>query len=362
MADRDHQTDRRLDGPVPVVEPTVAELRRRRSDARRLGLGAVVVLCIAAVAVPVAVRATDTHNDRSAPHRTTTRPAPDQATTRPAPNGAKVVVQSAVDASIAAGSFETSSVMSETNPTSSATPGVVRLVGPPVGLTLSAHGTINDNPFAMVASSNVGNLGAITSWVDGTAVWEVGGGNYGITSQNNLGAGAPLSGFSGSVEGTLGPREGAVAMMSLASPTGYLNLASQAVTSASKIGTSTVNGTPVTDYAVTIDQSQLVHRPDMTTDEQSAAAAALAVLQQQGYQQTTVQLGIDDTGLVRQAQTIVHFTDSGTVNIDTTYSDFGCAGTVVLPDTTGGPKLPVPTCSSPSDHSTTTATVTTTTT
>ena len=143
-------------------------------------------------------------------------------------------------------------------------------------------------------------------------------------------------------------------MMSLASPTGYLNLASQAVTSASKIGTSAVDGTPVTDYQVTIDQSQLVHRPDMTNDEQSAASAALAVLQQQGYQQTTVQLGIDDTGLVRQAQTVVHFTDGGAVNIDTTYSDFGCAGTVVLPNATGGPKLPVATCSLLSAHSTTT--------
>ncbi len=348
MTDRDHQTDRRRDGPVPVVEATVAELLRRRSDTRRLGLGAVVVLCIAAVAVPVAVRATDPQNNRAAPHRSITPPAPKTA---------KVVVQSAVDASIAAGSFETSSAMSETSPNTS--PGLVARAD---GLTLTAHGTINDNPFAMVASSNVGGLGAITSWVDGTHVWEVGGGNYGINSQNNLGTGAPLSGFSGSVEGTLGPREGAVAMMSLASPTGYLNLASQAVTSASKVGTGTVDGAPVTEYEVTIDQSQLVHRPDMTTDEQSAAGAALAVLQQQGYQQTTVQLGVDDTGLVRQAQTVVHFTDGGTVNIDTTYSDFGCAGTVVLPDATDGPKLPVPTCTSPSDHSTTTVPVTTTTT
>jgi len=347
VADRVRKPDPRFER-VPVVEPTVGDVRRSRSDARRLGLGAVVVLCIAAVAVPVAVRATQTRNDRSAPRRTTALPAP---------KSAKGVVQSAVGASIAAGSFETSSVMSETTPTTSTVLGA----GRSDGLTLAAHGTINDDPFAMVASSDVGGLGAITSWVDGDHVWEVGGGNYGIASHSNLGAGAPLSGFASSVEGTLGPREGGVAMMSLASPTGYLNLASQAVTSASKIGTGIVDGTPVTEYEVTIDQSQLVHRPDMTADEQSAAASALAVLQQQGYQQTTVQLAIDDSGLVRQAQTVVHFTDGGAVNIDTTYTDFGCAGTVVLPDATGGPTLPVPTCKSLSGDSTTTAAVTTTT-
>ena len=166
VADRDQQVVSRLDGRIPVVEPTAGDVRRRHAEPRRFGLLAVVVLCIAAVAVPVAVRATDTHHNRSAPNPTTKLPAPKSAT---------VVVRSAVDASIDAGSFETSSVMSETNPTTSTEPGVGRADG----LTLAAHGTINDNPFAMVASSNVGNLGAITSWVDGTHVWEVGGGDYG---------------------------------------------------------------------------------------------------------------------------------------------------------------------------------------
>ena len=70
--------------------------------------------------------------------------------------------------------------------------------------------------------------GAITTRVDGTKVWETGGGNYGTS------AGAPLSGFAALVLGTLGPREGAVAMNSLASPTGYLDLAERAITAAAR--------------------------------------------------------------------------------------------------------------------------------
>ena len=86
--------------------------------------------------------------------------------------------------------------------------------------------------------------------MNSTTVWEHGGGYYGLPS------GGSLDGFADLVEATLGPREGAVAMMSLASPTGYLNLAQDAITGASKVGKSSVDNVPVTEYEVTVEAAR----------------------------------------------------------------------------------------------------------
>ena len=70
-------------------------------------------------------------------------------------------------------------------------------------------GTIDTDPFAMVAVSNVPGLGEITLRDNGTDVWEFGGADYGLApGVSETGPGASLSGFAGLVEGTLGARQG----------------------------------------------------------------------------------------------------------------------------------------------------------
>ena len=70
---------------------------------------------------------------------------------------------------------------------------------------------------------------------------------------------------------------------------------------------------------------------------------------------TTSRLDVDAAGFVRRAQTTWSFADGGTVTTDVTYSDYGCAGTVVLP--TQAPAAPPPsTCTSPDPAATTPAT------
>jgi hypothetical protein len=251
----------------------------------------------------------------------------------------------ALDASFAARTFNFDSVMSETvpaPPVSDPCTDTCAISEPrEAGMTLHAHGTINLDPLAMVATSNVGQYGEITSWVNSTTVWERGGGQYGMTGPDQ-GAGAPLSGFAGLVESTLGAREGGVAMMSLASPTGYLNIAQQAITDASSSGTAiTSDGVTVHEYDVTLDASQLVHRPGMSDEQVNASTAAYALLHDQGYTNTSIRIGIDDDGFVRQSAAIVHFADGGSINATVTFSDFGCAGTIAFPT------QPAPTTTTP---------------
>jgi hypothetical protein len=220
-------------------------------------------------------------------------------------------------------------------------------------MTITGDGSINVDPLVMVSTSNVPGLGEITVRVNGTDVWEQGGGNYGTLLEGPASPGAPLSGFAGLVLGTLGPREGAVAMNSMASPTGYLDLAEQAITATSKLGDAVVGGVPVQEYEVTIDATKTLDRPGLTAEEMKTAIAALAVLQREGYQTTKVRLSVDAFGLIRAADYVVTFADGGTVTADTTFSDFGCSTTVQRPE---GPAIvPVPGgCASPEQESTST--------
>ena len=85
----------------------------------------------------------------------------------------------------------------------------------------TGHGTIDTDPFAMLAVSNVTGLGEITLRDNGTDVWEFGGADYGLApGSSETGPGASLSGFASLVEGTLGARQGALAMGGLAEPDG----------------------------------------------------------------------------------------------------------------------------------------------
>lgn len=212
---------------------------------------------------------------------------------------------------------------------------------------LSGTGTVNLRPFGIVTWSDVSNFGPVTVWSDGTNLWERGGANAGLAPGSSSGPGTSLSGFASLVEGTLGRRLGGVVMLNLASPTGQLNLARQAITEASKIGTASVDGVAVTMYEVTVDRSKSLALPDMTAEQMRTASAAFEVLRQQGYQETRIRLAIDQAGLIRQSTATVTFADGGTVSGETQFSDFGCAGRVVISTQTGLTVEPEP-CAPPS--------------
>jgi hypothetical protein len=232
----------------------------------------------------------------------------------------------------------------------------------PQNVTISGEGVVHIDPTAMVTTANVPTLGAITTRVDGTNVWEDGGGNYGVAPNTKTGPGAPLSQFVGLVMGSLGRREGAIAMNSLASPSGYLDMAKEAIGAASAHGNGIVDGVQVVVYDVTLDTMKALDRPGLTPEEIATTKAALGVLRSEGYDTTLVQLSIDGLGFIRRAETVIEFSDGGTVSADTTFSEFGCAsvqmlanGPSIVPDPTGCSKAaagvpsttgPVPTTSS----------------
>ena len=324
-----------------------------RITRRMVGVMAAIV-CVAIVAVPVGLALTSARSSTTSDKKVGN-------------SAAKNRVLSALSATISSGSFNmtydfgplTGTVANQsTSPTVSGdgapAPCVLETSGKTVctgsaldGLSVSGQGTIDTSPFAMVASSDVSEIGPVVVRADGNDVWEIGGGDYGLSpGSNDTGPGSPLSGFAGLVEGSLGPREGALAMMGLASPTGYLELDQNAITSASEVGTGLVDGVAVTTYQVSLVPAQEATVPGTTADEATTIQAALSTLQQQGYTGTTVKVSIDDAGYIRQTVSVASFSDGVTQTQSVTFSDFGCAGTVLMPGQQGA-TAPPPNCVSP---------------
>lgn len=163
--------------------------------------------------------------------------------------------------------------------------------------------------------------------------------------------GSSLSGFVSLVEQALGQREGAIAMLALASPEGFLGVAARDVTAAKETGTSTLNGIPVTDYTLTLDLAQLLSAPGLTADEATTLEQAYALLAGQGLSAQTVKLAIDSSGFVLQAISTTSFTGGGKVTLEGTFTPLpGCTsqvqssgspGTSVPPSASGQPVPPV---------------------
>ncbi len=204
---------------------------------------------------------------------------------------ARVAVLSALSATTAAHSFNVSYRLSEVRPEPSTTttvdcgfgPGNQPYVADPAGMpgtqvpvsarptmgmcavgaspavTVTGHGTINVNPKAMVVSASISSGLDVSVRLDDQNVWESGGADYGATPNGSAsGSGQPLSGFAGLTESTIGNREGAIGMLGMASPSGYLDLESQSVTGAAQDGSGTVDGVAVSYYRVAVDPSKLV--------------------------------------------------------------------------------------------------------
>jgi hypothetical protein len=344
----------------------------RRVNRRRVWVVAASVACIAALAVPVAVALSS-----SGPTAKPTKNASPHLTR----GVAERQVISALSATTSSGSFNvsyefdppTAPTVTTTTTTEVPTCNVIT-VSPGEGVASSAaggppptspgtsevctggsvggpsssessvttgHGTIDTDPFAMVAVSNVTGLGQITLRDNGTDVWEFGGADYGLApGSSETGPGASLSGFASLVEGTLGARQGALAMGGLSSPTGYLDLDQSMITGADQTGTGTVDGVPVTIYTISIQPGQGANIPGLNAEQAKAIADSDAILQQNGFTGSTVQVSIDASGYIRQTQSVAHFSDGSTTSSESTFSDFGCAGTVLMPGQTGATSPP----------------------
>jgi hypothetical protein len=236
-------------------------------------------------------------------------------------------------------------------------------------VAVQGSGIINTNPMAMAASAEVsdnGNSGLqVGVRVDPTTVWEVGSDDNGLNPQSDAGTGQALPDFAGLTEGTLGSREGAVAMMGMASPTGYLDLVQPAITGAAEVGSSTVDGVSVTQYELAIDPSALASAPGVSSAEASTITSAVALLTAQGFTTIRDLVSVDTSGFIRESSSTVSFSDGGTVTLDAQFSDFGCAGILLMPGQAGTSSAPVG-CTSPdtgvapSTSSTTSTTATTT--
>jgi len=216
-------------------------------------------------------------------------------------------------------------------------------------LDVSGHGTVNEEPYALAVVSTVSTLGPITLYVDGTTVWELGGGNYGssLSVSGGVGAGAPLSGFASLVEGTFGPGPGALTVISLASHNGYLNLEQQAIQRAAPAGSGSVGGTPVTYYDVTVDVAKLADAANLTDQERITLQDAVQVLKAAGDSGTKETIGVDAAGFIREVTSTTRFADGSALTRHTLFSNFGCAPTVSLPNQPTPPTATTPPCSSP---------------
>jgi hypothetical protein len=354
----------------------------RTARPRRTGIVVAAVICLVVVAVPVALVVSGGSDWRGADAKAGHTDRPGHGRSAPA-------VLGALNATTDSGNFDVSYTFggqsgeaSTTTTTGCGGPGVspgtaphpsvgseagtassypVLCMGasPAASQPVTGTATIDLEPFAMVATSKVSGLGTVVLRDNGTDVWEEGGGNYGLTpGANASGPGSSLTGFAGLVEGTLGPRQGPLAMLGLASPTGYLNLDPAETSSADLVGTDTVDGVPVEVYQITQSPAQVAQIPGLTDQEQQAVAAAMQLLSQQGYTGSTVRVSVDPAGFIRRTQTTDHFSDGTTMTSEAEFSDFGCAGTVLMPGQSGSSTPPTG-CTSPDDPTATTGPPTT---
>jgi len=262
---------------------------------------------------------------------------------------ATLAVRAALDATMESGGYE---IRFETEST-----------GTSVGTqTVDGHGTINVRPYGLATVANVSGLGSILVRTDGVNLWEHGGGQYGLAVDGSEGPGQPLSGFAGLVASTIGAGPGAVSMLNLASPTGYLALASPTVSSATNAGTGTVDGAAVTFYAAKVDLRRLADLPDLGDEQRHTISDAATALDAAGYDGTDVRIAIDASGYVVETTAVTVFGNGARFRTHTVLSHFGCVGRVEIPgDTaTSGPAASDG-CAASADTSSTSLSSTTTT-
>jgi hypothetical protein len=118
----------------------------------------------------------------------------------------------------------------------------------------------------------------------------------------------------------------------------------------------------VTQYQLTIDPGSLATAPGTSSEEQSAINAAIQTLTGQGYRTIRDLVSVDASGFIRESASTVTFGDGGTVTLDAHFSNFGCAGTVLMPGQAGASTPPSGCVSADTGTAATTSTTSTTTT
>jgi sugar lactone lactonase YvrE len=281
---------------------------------------------------------------------------PDHAGRTPLRDRLAQLVVDDVNVTVASGSYNMNYSDTTTPPTNCAQPATGPSRVPSTFCSagqfasISGYGTVDTNPYAMVTVTDVGALGMITLYDNGTNVWEIGGGDYGLAGPGQAGPGAPLSGYAGSVEGTLGQLPGALDMQGLASGTGYLDLEAQEIQGAQPAGTGSVDGVPVTIYKLSETGLQDPDTSGLTPQQVATISAADAIIEQSGFAGKTTWVSVDSKGYIREQKTEYTLPNGSTVSGDTILSNFGCAGTVLMPGQQGSSEPPSG-CVSP-DHAT----------
>ncbi len=407
--------------PVEGVAPDVdaglfadgPSVRHDHPRTRRWALvGSAAAVVVAAVGVPVgfALSGSSGGSRQAMPPPTQVRPVP-------APSGpARSTVLSALGATTAAGNFDFTYTLSGTRGSTATTtcpgtygspsmigPGSTGSVGsqgamatvpgnvmttvpggstpaPSCGSTISTttgNGIVDVAPYAMAASAAINGGLSVNVEVYPSVTYENGMSGTYLTSPAGMPAprataGQPLSQFAGLVDGTLGSRDGALAVLGMATPTGFLDLEQAEVGTVTDQGFATVDGVTVTQYRVAIDPAQLASIPGLSADEVTSIDNAVSLLKSQGFTGTTDTVSVDAAGYIVQSASVTSFKDGGTATLTINLSNIGCAGTLPVPGGapgTGAPAgcttpkvaVPAPTTTAPAPTTTAPAPTTTTT-
>jgi hypothetical protein len=153
---------------------------------------------------------------------------------------------------------------------------------------------------------------------------------------------------------------GALDMQGLAAGSGYLDLESQEIQGVQPAGTGSVDGVPVTIYKLSETGLQDPDTNGLTPEQIATISAADAIIKSSGFAGKTTWVSVDSAGYVREQKTEYTLPDGSTVTGDTVLSNFGCAGTVVMPGQQGSSSPPEG-CVSPDTSAAAASTSTTTT-
>ena len=262
-------------------------------------------------------------------------------------------VRAAVGQTMASGSYEMDTVSISTSaPRSMCLPTRIAPGSPPAptaGVTCATfpgtenrfetHSVVNFEPYAMRSQTQASSLGAITTHINSTHVWQQGGATVGYAPGN---PGILITDYASQVLGTIGRGPGALAMLSLASRGGYLNLEEESVTVAQPAGTGTARDVPVTYYEVTIDVKKLAEAPNLSDVQRATIEAAIPMLEQAGYSGTNERIGIDERGYIREVEASTTFADGSSMVRHSFLSNFGCAPKVSMPNEPPAPPTTTP--------------------
>ena len=79
------------------------------------------------------------------------------------------------------------------------------------------------------------------------------------------------------------------------------------ISGANQTGTGNVDGVAVTVYTISIAPGQGENIPGLNAEQSKAIADSDAILKQQAFTGSTVQVSVDASGYIRQTSSVAHF-------------------------------------------------------